>query len=273
MQLQRWITAIIAAPILFLFILKASAGLFSLLIAVVCLMALWEYVRIVHHGTEIRNHLPLSILGYISGPILIWAAHIRAPELMLMVVVVNLIASGFIALFLFRLDSGAPAVVAKQLQGILYIPLLLAFLVFLRQGSNGVIWIFLLLGVVFAGDTGAYYAGKYFGKLKLCSWVSPKKTVIGSCGGLAANLLVGSLIKHFFLPFLPWWWCIAMFLAAGMAGQVGDLFESVLKRSGGIKDSGIILPGHGGILDRIDALLFAAPVAYIFKATVLMASA
>jgi len=107
--------------------------------------------------------------------------------------------------------------------------------------------------------------GSYFGQHKLCPTVSPKKTIEGALGGLAASLGSGALIKHFFLPLLPWGLSLLFFLSINIAGQVGDLFESQIKRVAHIKDSGAILPGHGGVLDRIDALLFAAPVAYIFK--------
>jgi phosphatidate cytidylyltransferase len=103
------------------------------------------------------------------------------------------------------------------------------------------------------------------GRHKLNPAVSPGKTIEGAIGGLAGNILVGSIAKFFFLPALSWGPSILFFLAAGLAGQVGDLFESEFKRASKIKDSGGILPGHGGFLDRIDALLFASPVAYFFK--------
>ena len=152
----------------------------------------------------------------------------------------------------------------KQLQGVIYIPVLLSFLILIRESSSGMIWIFVLLAVIFAGDTGAYYVGSYFGRHKLSPAVSPGKTIEGSIGGLVANLVIGSVGKAFFLSELPWGLSLLFILAVGIAGQVGDLFESELKRSSGIKDSSGILPGHGGVLDRIDALLFASPVAYIF---------
>jgi phosphatidate cytidylyltransferase len=135
----------------------------------------------------------------------------------------------------------------------------------IRNGGNGVWWVYFLVCTVFSGDIGAYYIGTYFGRHKLCPVVSPNKTIEGSVGGLALTLGVGALFKYFFMPLVPWGLSILFFLSIGIAGQVGDLFESALKRAGNIKDSGVLLPGHGGLLDRIDALLFAAPVTYFFK--------
>ena len=101
-------------------------------------------------------------------------------------------------------------------------------------------------------------------RYKLSPAISPGKTIEGAAGGLAANLVAGCIGKALFLPGLSWPISILFFLAVGMAGQMGDLFESEMKRSSGIKDSSSVLPGHGGVLDRIDALLFASPVAYVF---------
>jgi len=139
----------------------------------------------------------------------------------------------------------------------------------IRRESDGMTWIFFLLAIIFAGDISAYYVGSYLGKHKLNPAVSPGKTIEGAVGGLIGNLLAGAVGIFFFLPTLPWTTGIVFFLAVGIAGQVGDLFESELKRSSSIKDSGGLLPGHGGFLDRIDALLFASPVAYLFKMYIL----
>jgi phosphatidate cytidylyltransferase len=109
------------------------------------------------------------------------------------------------------------------------------------------------------------YTGLLLGRHKLCPAVSPKKTIEGSVGGLAANILIGSIFKAIFLPELPWGACLVFFVLIGASGQIGDLFESIIKRSSNIKDSGTILPGHGGFLDRADAAMFAAPVAYYYK--------
>ncbi|MDY6951545.1 MAG: phosphatidate cytidylyltransferase, partial [Thermodesulfobacteriota bacterium] len=135
----------------------------------------------------------------------------------------------------------------------------------IRNGERGIVWTGFLLVVIFAGDTGAYYVGKALGRHKLAPRISPGKTVEGAAAGLAASLAMGAWYKQYWLPELSWGLCLALVLFMGVVGQVGDLFESILKRSVVVKDSGRFLPGHGGMLDRIDALLFASPVLYYFK--------
>ncbi|MGD9238919.1 MAG: phosphatidate cytidylyltransferase [Desulfobacterales bacterium] len=263
MHLKRWITGLVALPVLIFLVYKGSF-LFTILISLAGLVALWEYYRIVFNS-EVR---PISRIilywGYGIGFALIWSTFLAGPDLTLSVIGLNLLVVALISLFQFKTDHTVLEVIIRQLQGLIYIPLLLSFLILIRAGSSGMIWIFLLLAVIFAGDTSAYYVGSYLGRHKLSPAVSPGKTIEGSIGGLAANLVVGAIGKYFFLPEIPWGLCLLFFIVVGVAGQVGDLFESELKRSSGIKDSGGILPGHGGILDRIDALLFASPVAYVF---------
>jgi phosphatidate cytidylyltransferase len=228
------------------------------------LVALWEYYRLVFNGEDKPISNIILLWGYGINFAIIWSTFLVGPNLSVSVIGLNLIVVALISLFQFKTDQTVLDVVIKQLQGIIYIPVLLSFLVLIREGSSGMIWVFVLLAVIFAGDTGAYYVGSYLGRHKLSPAVSPGKTIEGSIGGLAVNLVLGGIAKYLFLSGLPWGLSLLFFLAVGIAGQVGDLFESELKRSSGIKDSGGILPGHGGILDRIDALLFASPVAYIF---------
>jgi phosphatidate cytidylyltransferase len=124
-------------------------------------------------------------------------------------------------------------------------------------------WVFLAMALAWGSDTSAYFVGRKFGKTKLAPRISPKKTLEGAAGGLAASVVL-AVITSFFLPSLGAVDAIALGILAGSAGQAGDLLMSVLKRSSGVKDSGGILPGHGGILDRADALAFTAPATWAY---------
>lgn len=122
------------------------------------------------------------------------------------------------------------------------------------------------LAMVFFGDTGAYFAGKTFGRHKLYPLISPKKTVEGGVGGLLASMLGGWLFVRYLRPDAHVWHGLALGAACGVFGQVGDFAESLFKRAANVKDSGQLLPGHGGLLDRVDGVLFAAPVMYAWLA-------
>jgi phosphatidate cytidylyltransferase len=265
MHLKRWITSLVAIPFLVLLISFGGKLWFAVVINVICILALWEYFCIVLNKDQKITAKIFQILAFLTGSAVLWAEYFHSFSIVLDIVVLNVVISTLISLPTFKSDSSVWEIVFKQVAGIIYIPLFLSYVVLFRNGDNGILWIFLLLTVVFMGDTGAYYLGSYFGRHKLCPAVSPNKTIEGALGGLASSLGSGALIKTFFLPLLPWGMSLLFFLSIGIAGQVGDLFESQIKRVAHIKDSGAILPGHGGVLDRIDALLFAAPAAYIFK--------
>lgn len=130
-------------------------------------------------------------------------------------------------------------------------------------GQGG--WMLFPMFVIFAGDTGAYFVGRAFGRHKLAPNLSPKKTWEGAVGGALSSVGGGFLCHVLLLPDLAAWQVVALALPAAVLGQVGDLCESALKRSTGVKDSGRILYGHGGILDRVDGLIFAAPYLAIAK--------
>jgi phosphatidate cytidylyltransferase len=264
-HIKRWITGLSALPLLIGWIGWGPAPVFSLLIAVVCTICLREYFQMLLGGTDKSTYPPPVILGYISGLAILWAAYSQINGLIPWILVADFLLCSITLLPRFKTDTSIVHVVAIQIQGMVYIPLLVSTLISIRHSDNGILWIFFLLAIVFAGDVGAFYAGSYLGRHKLCPAVSPNKTIEGSIGGLCANVLIGGIIKAVFLPALPWATSVAMFLLVGAAGQIGDLYESALKRSVHIKDSGTLLPGHGGMLDRIDALLFASPVALLFK--------
>lgn len=265
MHLKRWITGLIALPFL-IYIIYRGGILFALLISVAGLISLWEYFRIVYHLEDKSQFNPITLWGYAVCLMIIWTTHAVGLQLNMWIIAISLVVSAFFSLFQFKSDTGVLEIIRKQVQGTVYIPLLLSFLIVIRNAPAGMVWIACILAVIFAGDICAFYVGTYLGRHKLCPAVSPGKTIEGAMGGLAGNLAAGAFVKHFFLPELSWSVSIFFFLAIGAAGQVGDLFESELKRVSGIKDSSGVLPGHGGFLDRIDALLFASPVAFIFIA-------
>jgi phosphatidate cytidylyltransferase len=171
----------------------------------------------------------------------------------------------FTLLRLGAIESAA-ARATSAIAGPLYVGGLLTTIGLLRrdQGEAGGAYVLFTLMIAWLGDTGGYFFGRYFGKTKLYEAVSPNKTREGFAGSLAGSS-VGALLAHFwFLPSLPLLHAIGLALVAGALGQLGDLAESMLKRSTGVKDSGWIIPGHGGILDRIDAVLIASPVVYLY---------
>jgi len=158
--------------------------------------------------------------------------------------------------------DGAADRVGRLVLGMCYVGFLLAFVALVRRHDQGVGWIFVLLATTWLGDTGAYFAGRSFGRHKLAPSLSPKKTWEGAIGGLVAAM--GGAVLFGWISGLDAHWLFLALLGGLLdaAGVLGDLGESLLKRAFGVKDSGGILPGHGGILDRVDSLLFSAPLLY-----------
>jgi phosphatidate cytidylyltransferase len=264
MHLKRIITGLVALPFLFYLIVKGGLAFF-VLVLLAGLLALWEYLKIVCAVPARPVFSVLSILAMIMAGLILWAAFNARLDLIVLILAVDVILAGTAAIVQYSSDKTIFEAAAKQVAGLLYVPVLLGHILLLRNGSDGMLWIFLLICLVFSNDIGAFYSGTFFGKHKLCPSVSPGKTIEGSLGGLTACFAVGIAFRIFLLPGLPWGWFLLSILCIAVAGPVGDLFESIIKRSGNIKDSGSILPGHGGMLDRIDALLFASPVAYYCK--------
>lgn len=266
MHRQRWITGLMLLPAVIGLIVAGGLPL-ALFAALVCGVSEFEYLRIVGSRTPGTPIDPVSLLLLGTGPAIVVSANWGAPGLVAVGLGFNLILVGIWATVSFAAGRSVSVDrLARQVLGTVYLALPLALIVLMRQGQDGAAWVFWLLLMAFCGDIGAFYAGSYLGRHKLCPAVSPKKTVEGAAGGLAATVLVGMVFKALFLSHLPWDTTLALFLLLGVTAPLGDLFESMLKRIGHIKDSGVILPGHGGMLDRIDALIFAAPVAYLFNA-------
>ena len=146
--------------------------------------------------------------------------------------------------------------------GIVYIGFLTSHLVLIRGLPDGAAWLVILSAITAGSDSGAYYCGRAFGRKKLSPNVSPKKTVEGAIGGLVVGVAFSAFFAWLLLPVVNWLFLISVSSLLTGAGILGDLTESVMKRGTDTKDSGRILAGHGGVLDRIDSLLFAGPLLY-----------
>ena len=149
---------------------------------------------------------------------------------------------------------------AAAILGALYTFVPWRFAADLRNAS--VHWLFFALALNWAGDSTAYYVGRAFGKHRLAPIVSPNKSWEGAIGSVGGSVVFGIVYMHYFVPTSPAWMVGVVAAVANVAGQLGDLAESAIKRGAGVKDSGSILPGHGGLLDRLDSSLFALPVVY-----------
>ncbi len=265
MHLKRWLTAIVAVPFLVAIIIKAPPMLFAGFIGLVALIALWEYYPLAMSGKMTEGRYLIPAWGALIGLVIIGTAATAWVDLIPGLLLINLIGAAVLSMPLFGRNPKILTMVSSQIQGLVYIPLSLATIVLLRNGSDGVAWVFFLLFIVFLGDVGAFYGGRFFGRRKLSPDISPGKTIEGAVGGMITSIAAGFGFQAVFLPHLQAPAVLGLIICANLAAQAGDLFESELKRASGIKDSGSILPGHGGMLDRIDALLFAAPVVWVFK--------
>ena len=260
-HLKRWLTAIVAIPILIYVIGIGPRWLFHALICLAALVALWEYCNIA------LPHLPVPMrFTTLFLALLLFNAMARGPFFMTL----SILASWVIVLSALRLfaypDLRNRAVddVAKTVMGLVYVCLPLALLVFIDKHPQGNQWVFFLLTIIFANDTGAYYAGRFLGKHKLHPSVSPNKTWEGTIGGIAMSVVASYIFVLIFPLFKSDLHRILVTVSIAVFGQIGDLTESMLKRNYGRKDAGKILPGHGGLLDRIDGLLFGIPVLYTY---------
>jgi len=170
----------------------------------------------------------------------------------------------FSLLFLFRLPEITEVHnrLGWIILGLVYLPFLLGHLIPLRMLPQGQEWIFMTLIVIMSCDSFAYFIGRSLGKNKLYPAVSPNKSIEGALGGLFGSILAVLIVKYTFLPIIGVFGAVLIGLVLGVMGQLGDLFESLLKRACQVKDSGTMIPGHGGILDRLDSLLFAFPIVY-----------
>jgi phosphatidate cytidylyltransferase len=264
---KRWITALVILPLLVLLIIKGGRLVFGLALSAAAVITLWEFFRIVFSGHSPPVPRLFTWWSYASGTALVLLASSHGLAAVSAVMAVHCLGAAVMSVFRFSSNEDAPIVAVKQVFALVYIPFFMSFMALLYDGGSieGIHWIFLLLLIVVTGDTGAYFTGRFLGRRKLCPSVSPKKTIEGAIGGLLCSVLFAVAYKLLFIPALSLSGTFVLAAVAGMVGQAGDLFESEFKRVAGVKDSGGLLPGHGGMLDRIDALLLAAPTVYLLK--------
>jgi phosphatidate cytidylyltransferase len=256
---RRIYTILVLAPLLYAVIRYLPPLAFSGVVVLAGGLALFEFYRLCFSD---RGHSWLIGIGLTGYAVLIFGTH--RPE----IIVPTLLAT-LIGIISVPLLSRAPLEQslrdgAMTLFGILYLGLTLGALSMTRLLPQGEWLIFFLLLVTWASDTGAYYIGTLYGRHRLAPTISPKKTVEGLVGGLIGAIIVAYAARWWFLPELSGLDCLVLAALLTITGLWGDLTESAMKRSAGMKDSGGILPGHGGMLDRLDSLLFTAPVFYYY---------
>jgi len=292
--IKRIATAVVLIPIVLLLVLRAPVALVAVVTAVIALLTTQEFLKL----TESYGVQPLRkpTYGFVVLFFLLLVLNMGQDKPLLSTEIFGVIAvfTGSIAAFVFLtiamrredLRSGYPAAAASAF-AIAYIALPLAMLVQLRQQWAGAFLILYLLLVVWSGDIFAYFVGKTVGRHLMSPRVSPKKTWEGAVASVVASVGIGGALFYYASPvstaLLQWGLIqrrdgmfglerpallpiLVLTAVLNIAAQLGDLVESLIKRGAGVKDSGALLPGHGGMLDRIDALLFAAPVLWLWAA-------
>jgi len=260
--MRRILTALLLIPPLLTIILLTPPWAFLLLAEAVALVAAHEFFGIARRG----GYRPFHIIGYLGTALAVASFYPPAPEgrwaaLCLVVGV------GAAALRRGSPGPGTLADVAVTVLGAAYAGFLTGSMVGLRltvPDGVGRSLVFFLLLVVMVGDTGAYYTGKGIGRRPLAPVLSPKKTLEGFFGQLVSSVAVAVAVGPVLLPRLGMLSAAALGLVLALLGVAGDLFESLLKRSAGVKDASSIFPGHGGVLDRLDSLLFSAPALLLY---------
>lgn len=268
--LARILTAVVLLPILIASIVFPKlALLFVVLVGAAMVAALVEFWLLARKQQIRADFAAMFLSAAALLTVFFFTRPGNLPELLVIQIILILLTIGSLVAAMLR---GAPfdrmiTSAGVTVLGVMYIVLLGGHLVALRVGfapqlSKHLLSFFFL--VIMGSDSAAYYGGRAFGKHKLAPSVSPGKTWEGAVAGMLASLLVAAGAHYWFFPELPTKFALPLAAVMNVIGVIGDLTESALKRSAGAKDTAKILPGHGGVLDRIDSLLFNAPVIYYF---------
>lgn len=256
--MNRVIPGLVLAACWLLLLLKGSVAIFALVLVPMLAIGAYEYGRMAFRDESFPFSLYFPLLCLLPLLTLFFIPQfginggLCLAFLLLAFLTLSRYAEGFDAYGFFSRAS----------LGLLYVGFLGGHLFLLRGLPEGNSWLLILTGITAGSDSGAYYVGRAFGKHKLSSLISPKKTIEGAVGGLLAGMLVSVGLALLLFETVPWSFLLPVAVFLGIVGICGDLTESVIKRATGIKDSGVLLGGHGGILDRADSILFAAPVLY-----------
>ncbi|MGH7231459.1 MAG: phosphatidate cytidylyltransferase [Nitrospiraceae bacterium] len=262
---HRLYAAIVFIPLFYVLVRYLPPAAFFALVLAVALFALTEFYRM--HFRERRATVEISLGLGLAGFLLIslqWP-NLVSQQTVWLVTVGAVLAS---RLFLVREIGRSLVDSAVVVFGILYIGFSLGHLLLIRALPDAAFLIFFVVLITWAGDTGAYYAGVHLGHRKLAPTISPNKTIEGLMGGVILAIVAAFAARFWFLPSFTTADCLATGVLLAAAGVLGDLSESALKRSAGVKDSGTMIPAHGGMLDRVDSLLFTAPAFYYYMTLV-----
>jgi phosphatidate cytidylyltransferase len=249
-----WMTLIMVPPIGLLIALGHSAVL-HLMVFLATFFGLREYYNLVLPSSKWIERAVGIGLGLVLSIIISFG---DVKEISPFFVVVLLVLSVLVMVTSKDLSSTISNM-GMILFGILFIGFLLAYVSLIRNMTNGRLWVLFLVSTVWAGDISALLSGSFFGRHKLYPKISPKKTFEGLGGAIVGSILVALAFALLFIPHLKKGPCILLAIGIGIFGQLGDFTESMLKRSAQVKDSGSLIPGHGGMLDRLDSFLFSAP--------------
>ncbi|MEZ4254297.1 MAG: phosphatidate cytidylyltransferase [Polyangiales bacterium] len=260
----RLLTAAVLAPLIVALLFWEQKAGFLVVIYLAALLCANELGAMVVPGSPLqRAWLAFGSMAVLTS---VYASGVFALAPSVLTATVSAVVLIGFTLVLFQRGpvAGADRSMAWVVAGPFYVGGLLGTIALLHQAPNGGGWVLLAMFFAFLSDTGAYFAGRFLGKHRLYEKVSPKKTVEGAFGGLAGASFGAALAHFWFLPELPLSHGIPLAILAAAVGQMGDLYASLIKRSSGTKDSGQILPGHGGMLDRIDALFFTGAIVWAY---------